>query len=62
MEAAVEQLLEWTAPQGVVLNGIYPMELAGRGIGIVSTRRLEVKNVSLLDILTELVNIISSEI
>ncbi|KAK5998904.1 Ribosomal lysine N-methyltransferase set11-like protein [Cladobotryum mycophilum] len=47
MEAAVEQLLEWTSSQGVVLNGIYPQALPGRGIGIIATRRLESNEVIL---------------
>lgn len=42
MEAAVDQLLEWTTSIGVELNGIHPKALHGRGIGIVATRHLEV--------------------
>jgi hypothetical protein len=44
MEAAIEQLLEWTTSIGVELNGIHPKALHGRGIGIVATRHLEVRS------------------
>lgn len=43
MEAAIDQLLEWTSSIGVELNGIHPKALHGRGIGIVATRHLEVQ-------------------
>ncbi|ODA78625.1 hypothetical protein RJ55_06007 [Drechmeria coniospora] len=37
---AVERLLEWATAEGVILDGIKPQHLPGRGIGIVATRRL----------------------
>lgn len=48
MEAAIEQLLEWTNSIGVELNGIHPKALHGRGIGIVASRHLEVLYFTLL--------------
>jgi hypothetical protein len=48
MEAAIEQLLEWTTSIGVELNGIHPKALHGRGIGIVATRHLEVLHFTFL--------------
>lgn len=48
MEAAIEQLLEWTTSIGVELNGIHPKALHGRGIGIVANRHLEVQNFTIL--------------
>lgn len=43
MEAAIDQLLEWTSSIGIELNGIHPKALHGRGLGIVATRHLEVQ-------------------
>ncbi|KAL7790763.1 SET domain-containing protein [Trichoderma ceciliae] len=47
MDAAIEQLLVWTSSIGVILNGIHPKVLHGRGIGIVATRHLEADEVIL---------------
>lgn len=38
MEKSIIQLLDWASSKGIVLNGIEPKVLPGRGIGIVSTR------------------------
>ncbi|PTB45181.1 uncharacterized protein TrAFT101_000639 [Trichoderma asperellum] len=47
MEAAIDQLLEWTSSIGIELNGIHPKALHGRGLGIVATRHLEANQVIL---------------
>ncbi|OAQ94281.1 SET domain-containing protein [Purpureocillium lilacinum] len=38
---AIEKLLDWATARGVVLDGIGPKPLPGRGIGIVATRELK---------------------
>ncbi|KAJ6444022.1 SET domain-containing protein [Purpureocillium lavendulum] len=38
---AIESLLEWATSRGVVLDGIGPKPLPGRGIGIVATRAVK---------------------
>lgn len=40
---AIERLLQWAAAQGVIVNGIKPKLLPGRGIGLVATRAIEVR-------------------
>ena len=40
---AIEKLLDWATARGVVLDGIGPKPLPGRGIGIVATRELKVR-------------------
>lgn len=40
---AIEKLLTWAQSNGVVMDGIEPRELPGRGIGLVATRKLKVK-------------------
>lgn len=45
---AIQRLLAWAQVHGVVINGIGPEPLPGRGIGIVATRNLKAKE----DILT----------
>lgn len=38
-----EELIRWATGSGVVLNGIKPKRIPGRGIGIVATRPLKVR-------------------
>ncbi|KAG5921288.1 hypothetical protein E4U42_005913 [Claviceps africana] len=44
---AIEQLVAWAQANGVVMDGIGPRQLPGRGIGIVATRDLEANQVVL---------------
>ena len=37
-----EDFAAWATSKGVVLAGVEPQQMPGRGIGIVSTRRIEV--------------------
>jgi hypothetical protein len=48
---AVEDLLAWAEAEGVTMNGIRAIPLTGRGIGIVSTRKIT-KGESILDVPT----------
>ncbi|KAI9163492.1 Ribosomal lysine N-methyltransferase set11 [Paramyrothecium foliicola] len=49
---SIEQLIKWSEPRGIVLNGIAPKPFAGRGIGIVATRDLKT-NEDVLQVPTE---------
>ncbi|PKS08707.1 hypothetical protein jhhlp_004760 [Lomentospora prolificans] len=42
-----EDLFEWAAAKGVVLNGIAPQRIPGRGIGVLATRPLKPREVIL---------------
>ncbi|KFH46998.1 Ribosomal N-lysine methyltransferase-like protein [Hapsidospora chrysogenum ATCC 11550] len=50
---SIAQLLSWAESKGIILNGITPKVLPGRGIGIVSTRRIE-PNETILTVPTHL--------
>ena len=41
MEVA-QNLVRWAKDKGVVLNGIKPQKISGRGLGVVATRKLKV--------------------
>ena len=43
MTEAIEELLKWATSHGTKLNGITPKALPGRGIGIVATRKIQVR-------------------
>lgn len=41
-----EDFAAWAASKGVVLSGVEPEQMAGRGIGLVTTRQIEVSPAS----------------
>lgn len=41
---AINELLIWADSKGIVLNGIHPKALSGRGIGLLATRDLKVSH------------------
>lgn len=40
----LEALLQWAANQGIILNGVKPIHIQGRGAGVIATRRVEVRH------------------
>lgn len=44
---SVQLLVGWAKEKGVELNGIKPMQIPGRGTGIVATRRLKVLSLTI---------------
>lgn len=47
MDTEISALLDWASRGGAILNGIAPKRLAGRGIGIICTRKIRVSICSL---------------
>lgn len=39
----IDSLLQWAADEGVVLDGIRPSSIPGRGLGMVATRVINVR-------------------
>lgn len=46
MEAEIQSLLQWADTKGIILNGITPKKLHGRGMGLVATDDIKVKNLT----------------
>lgn len=42
VESAYLYSIRWAVSQGVIVEGIVPIELHGRGLGMVATRTIEV--------------------
>lgn len=47
MDTEISALLDWASRGGAILNGVAPKRLAGRGIGIICTRKIRVSTHSM---------------
>lgn len=42
LDLPISNLVDWANSKGVLLNGITPRRLLGRGVGLIATRKLQV--------------------
>lgn len=49
-----EDFAAWAANKGVVLSGVEPKQIPGRGIGLVTTRQIKVSSASKYTQVTEI--------
>jgi hypothetical protein len=40
----IDELIAWAKSQNIVLNGVSPKRLPGRGVGIIATHHIKVGN------------------